>query len=55
VDKDLSAKGLTFSIHGLAERLEKLPVVKWVGRHFIFDDGDDDFDGSHGGNNDGTD
>jgi hypothetical protein len=28
VDKDPSVKGLTFRIHRLAERIEKLPVVK---------------------------
>jgi hypothetical protein len=64
VDKNPSVKGFTFRIHGLAERLEKLPVVKRAGRHFIFDDGgdgsdgshdgDDGFDGSHGGDNGGT-
>jgi hypothetical protein len=49
VDKDPSVKGLTFRIHGLAERLEKLPVVKRAGRHFVFDDGSDGSDGSHDG------
>jgi hypothetical protein len=49
VDKDPSVKGHAFRIHGLVERLEKLPVVKRVGRHFIFDDGGDDSDGSHDG------
>jgi hypothetical protein len=49
VDKDLSVKGLAFRIHGLAERLEKLPVVKWASLHFVFDDGDDSSDGSHSG------
>jgi SOS response regulatory protein OraA/RecX len=49
VDKDPSLKGLAIRIHGLAERLEKLPVVKRVGRHFAFDDGGDGSDGSHGG------
>jgi hypothetical protein len=55
--KDPSSKGLTFRIHGLAEKLKNLPVVKRAARHhFIFDDashGDDgshnDNDGSHGG------
>jgi hypothetical protein len=47
VDKDPSVKGLAFRIHGLAERLEKLPVVKRVGRHFVFDNGSDGSDGSH--------
>jgi hypothetical protein len=45
-------KGLTFRIHGLAEKLEKLPVVKQAARrHFVFDDGnsDGDDDGSHDG------
>jgi hypothetical protein len=39
VDKDPSVKGFAFRIHGLAERLEKLPVVKQAGRHFVFDNG----------------
>jgi hypothetical protein len=54
-------KGLAFRIHGLAEKLEKLPVVNQAAcRHFFFDngssDGDDDShgdDGSH--SNDGSD
>jgi hypothetical protein len=68
VYKDPSVKGLAFRIHGLAEKLENLPVVKQVARrHFIFDDGgsdsddsshgDDgshDDDGSHGGDDGGT-
>jgi hypothetical protein len=42
-------KGLSFRIHRLAEKLENLPVVKWVG-HFIVDDGGSDGnDSSHGG------
>jgi hypothetical protein len=51
VYKDPSVKGLTFRIHGLAMKLENLPVVKQAARrHFIFDDdGSDDDDGSHGG------
>jgi hypothetical protein len=49
VDKDPSVKGLAFRIHGLAERLEKLPVVKRASRHFTFDNGGDGSDGSHGG------
>jgi hypothetical protein len=65
VYKDPTLKGLAFRIHGLAEKLENLPVVKWAARrHFIFDDdgsdGDDGChdndggdDGSHGGD-DGT-
>jgi hypothetical protein len=50
VYKDLCVKGLTFRIHGLAEKLENLPVVKWAARrHFFFDDGGSDGDnGSHG-------
>jgi hypothetical protein len=52
-------KGLAFRIHGLAEKLENLPVVKQAARrHFFFDhggtegdDGSHDDDGSHG--NDG--
>jgi hypothetical protein len=48
-------KGLAFRIHGLVEKLENLPVVKWPAcQHFFFDDGDSDGDdGSHG--NDGGD
>jgi hypothetical protein len=41
-------KGLAFRIHGLAEKLENLPVVKRAARrHFILDDGSHDDDGSH--------
>jgi hypothetical protein len=49
VYKDPTLKGLTFRIHGLAEKLENLPVVKRAAcRHFFFDDGgSDDDDGSH--------
>jgi hypothetical protein len=69
VYKDPSMKGLVCRIHGLAEKLENLPVVKRVARrHFVFDDGgsddDDDShddngshgtdDGSHDGDDDGT-
>jgi hypothetical protein len=63
VYKDPSVKGLTFRIHGLAEKLENLPVVEWATRrHFVFDDGGSDGDdggsdgddGSHGGNDGGT-
>jgi hypothetical protein len=61
VYKDPTLKGITFRIHGLAEKLENLPVVKQAARrHFLFDngvsDGDDgshDEDGSYG--NDGGD
>jgi hypothetical protein len=50
VYKDPTLKGLTFRIHGLAEKLENLPVVKRAARrHFFFDDGSDGDDGSHGG------
>jgi hypothetical protein len=59
VDKDPSVKGLAFKIHWLAERLENLPVVKWAARrHFVFhddsSDGNNGFDGSHGGDDGGT-
>jgi hypothetical protein len=64
VDKDPSVNCLAFRIHMLEERVEKLPVVKRAGRHFVFDDGGDGFDrshgrddgsdGSHGGNDNGT-
>jgi hypothetical protein len=63
VYKDPSVKGLTFRIHGLAEKLKNLPVVKRATRrHFIFDDGGSNGDdgrhsgddGSHDGNNGGT-
>jgi hypothetical protein len=53
VYKDPSMKGLTFRIHGLAEKLENLPVVKRATRrHFIFDDGG--FDGNDDGHDDAT-
>jgi hypothetical protein len=50
VYKDPSMKGLAFRIHGLAEKLENLPVVKQDTRHhFVFDDGGSDGDDSiHG-------
>jgi hypothetical protein len=68
VYKDPTLKGLAFRIHGLAEKLENLPVVKRAARrHFFFDEGSpdgddgshDDDDGSHGddgseGGDDGT-
>jgi hypothetical protein len=52
VYKDPTMKGLAFRIHGLAEKLENLPVVKRAARrHFFFDDsGSDSNDGSHGDN-----
>jgi hypothetical protein len=54
VYKDPTMKGLAFRIHGLAEKLENLPVVKRAARrHFFFDDGGSDGDdGSH--DNDGS-
>jgi hypothetical protein len=56
--KDPTLKGLSFKIHGLAVKLENLPVVKRAARrHFFFDDsGSDGDDGSHGddGGDDGT-
>jgi hypothetical protein len=42
-------KSLAFRIHGLAKRLEKLPMIKQAGRHFVFDDSGDGSDGSHDG------
>jgi hypothetical protein len=55
VYKDPTLKGLAFRIHGFAEKLENLPVVKRAPRrHFFFDDdGSDGDDGSHG-DNDGS-
>jgi hypothetical protein len=59
VYKDPTLKGLTFKIHGLAKKLENLPVVKRASRRhfFFFDAGSDGChgndggdDGSHGGN-----
>jgi hypothetical protein len=46
---DPTLKGLAFRIHGLAEKLENLPVVNLAARrHFFFDDGGSDGDdGSH--------
>jgi hypothetical protein len=58
VYKDPTVKGLAFRIHGLAEKLENLPVVKRAAcRYFFFEGGGSDSDdGSHGGNggNDGS-
>jgi hypothetical protein len=70
VYKHPSVKGLSFRIHGLAEKLENLPMVKRAAcRHFFFDDdgsdgddgshddddgGSDGDDGSHGGDDGGT-
>jgi hypothetical protein len=44
-------KGLSFRIHGLAEKLDNLPVVKRAARrHFFFaDSGSKGDDGSHNG------
>jgi hypothetical protein len=54
VYKDPTLKGLAFRIHGLAEKLENLPVVKRAARrHFSFDDGGSDGDGSNHGDDDG--
>jgi hypothetical protein len=53
--KDPTLKGLAFRIHGLAEKLENLPVFKRATRRrFFFDDGGSDGDdggddGSQGG------
>jgi hypothetical protein len=53
--KDLTLKGLAFRIHGLAEKLENLPVVKRAARcHFFFDDGGSDGDDGSQGGDDGT-
>jgi hypothetical protein len=56
VYKDPSVKGLAFKIHGLAEKLENLHVVKRTARHYFFidDGGSDGDDGSHGGDDGGT-
>jgi hypothetical protein len=56
VYKDSSLKSLAFRIHGLAEKLENLPVVKRAAhRHFVFDDGSSDGeDGSHDDDDSGT-
>jgi hypothetical protein len=60
VYKDPTLKGLAFRIHGLAEKLENLPVVKRAAhRHFFDDGGSNGNDGSHGdggshGGDDGT-
>jgi hypothetical protein len=48
--KDPNLKGLTFRIHGLAEKLENLPVGKRAARHHFFFDNDGS-DGSHGDDN----
>jgi hypothetical protein len=62
VYKDLTVKGLAFRIHGLALKIENLPVVKRAARrHFFFDDngsngdsGSHSDDDSHGSDDDGT-
>jgi ribosomal protein S8E len=47
--KDPTLKGLAFRIHGLAEKLENLPVVKRATcRHFFDNRGSDGDDSSHG-------
>jgi hypothetical protein len=57
VYKDPSVQGLAFRIHGLAEKLENLPMVEQAARrHFVFNDGGSDGDdGSHDGGHDGDD
>jgi hypothetical protein len=51
VYKDPTLKGLAFRIHGLAKKLENLPVVKRAARrHFFFDDGSNSDDGSNDNN-----
>jgi hypothetical protein len=53
--KDPTLKGLAFRIHGLAEKLENLPVVKRAARHhFFFDEGGSDGSHSDDGGNDGS-
>jgi hypothetical protein len=62
VYKDPTVKGLAFRIHGLALKIENLPVVKRAARrHFFFDDngsngdnGSHSDDDSHGSDDDGT-
>jgi hypothetical protein len=50
VYKDPIVKGLAFRIHVLAEKLEKLLVVKQAARRHFFDDGGSDGDDdSHSG------
>jgi hypothetical protein len=54
--KDPTLNGLAFRIHGLAEKLENLPVVKRAARcHFFFDDRSSDGDNGSHGDNDGDD
>jgi hypothetical protein len=48
-------KGLAFRIHGLAKKLENIPVVKRAARcHFFFDDGGSDGDDSSHDGDGGT-
>jgi hypothetical protein len=55
VYKDSTLKGLAFMIHGLAKKLENLPVVKRAAcHHFFFDDGGSDGDDGSQGGDDGT-
>jgi hypothetical protein len=51
--KDPTLKGLAFRIHGMAEKLENLPMVKQAAHlHILFDDGGSDGDdGSHDDDN----
>jgi hypothetical protein len=53
VYKDPSVKGLAFRIHGLAEKLENLPVVKQAARRHFFDDGGTDGDDGSNDDDDG--
>jgi hypothetical protein len=56
VYKDPTLKDLAFRIHGLAKKLENLPVVKRAVRHqFFFDDGGSDGDDGSHDNDDGDD
>jgi hypothetical protein len=48
VYNDPTLKCLAFRIHGLAEKLENLPLVKRAARRYFFID-DGSSDGSHGG------
>jgi hypothetical protein len=56
VYKDPTLNGLAFRIHGLAEKLENLPVVKRAAPcHFFFNDDSSDGDDSSHGKDDGDD
>jgi hypothetical protein len=53
--KDPTLKGLAFRIHGLAEKLANLPVVKRAARrHFFFDDSGSDGSHDDDGGDDGS-